>query len=259
MRVQRATFIAVVTETPQDPGAVMNEQERIAKLEDQVRKLNEKGKDHWDRFGVLASALIPLAIAAVGWKYSNASTETAELRAAAESKLKQAELVSKFFDPLTGADEIKRQFAVDSLLVAAPDYGPVLVRVLADRTDAPKDAEYARNKLDERRDALIRQLFSDTPSQRVRAYEQLLESWASDVTLVDALTAYGSAHKSNGDGIYNSLVLLSHMQRDTIQKKRDEITRFVDEVENSGPKIRDRAATLRSRVAAQENLEPRQR
>ncbi|AZC35163.1 hypothetical protein [Pseudomonas chlororaphis] len=232
----------------------MTTEEQIARLESEVAKLKDRGKDGWDKFGVACSALIPIAIAGVGGYYSyhsqHTATAVADIRAAAESKIKQAELVSKFFEPLMGNDPKRSEFAVRALLVAAPDYGPTLVRVVAENTRAPAEAAYASDALSERRDALIRQMFSDDARQRVDGYQQLLASWGSDELLIPAVIAYGSGNTSNGNGIYNSLVLLSHMQRDTIQKRKVDIIAFTKLVEGKGDKIRERADVLRSRLGA---------
>jgi hypothetical protein len=224
---------------------------RLEQLEEEIDRLKRKGKDGWDRFAIFMSALVPLAIAGVGGYYSYSSqksqTEVAEIRAQAEWRVKQAELVSKFFDSLTGADERKRQFAVDSLLVAAPDYGPLLVRAVA-RSGPPGEVTYEKSALNERRDMLVRQLYVEDPAQRKSAYEQLLFAWGSDETLIPALIAYGLADKANGNGNYNALVLLSHMQRETIHRRKEDILGFAGAVEGNGPKTKERADILRSRL-----------
>lgn len=230
----------------------MTVDERVTKLEEEVRRLHEKQKDGWDKFGVVTAALIPLTIAGVGGAYSfwsqKAATEVAQIRAESESKIKQAELVSKFFEPLTGSDEKKKKFAVDSLMVAAPDYGPVLVRVIAKNTETPVAAAYAKTALNERRDTLIRQMFGDDADKRKDAYQKLLASWSGDESLIPAIISYGSDNKTNANGIYNTLVLLSHMQRDTIQKRKDEILAFASAVESNGPKTKERVDILRKRL-----------
>jgi len=224
----------------------MTDEERLTTIEDEIRKLKDNKKDKWDKFSIASSIFIPLAIAGVGGAYSffsqKAETEVARIQAASESKIKQAELVSKFFDPLTGTDDRKREFAVDSLLVAAPDYGPVLVRVVS-KTDP-----YSVKALDQRRDLLIRQMFGDDADSRRDAYTQLLSSWGNDESLITALIAYGSSNKSNENGIYNTVVLLSYMQSDTIMKKKSEILIFASSVEGNGPKTKERVEVLRSRL-----------
>jgi len=224
----------------------MTVDERIEELEKEVRRLKERRKDSWDKFGVIAAALIPLAIAGVGGSYSywsqKAETEVAQIRADAESKIKQAELVSKFFEPLTGLDEGKKKFAVDSLLVAAPDYGPILIRIVA------KNSKYAMTALTERRDVLIRQMFGEDSDQRKAAYQKLVASWGSDESLIPAIIKYGSDHRTNANGIYNTLVLLSGMPLEITRKHKDEILTFASTVESNGQKTKERADILRAQL-----------
>jgi hypothetical protein len=230
--------------------------ERIAALEEEVAQLKEKKRDGWDKFATITSALIPLTIAAVGWWYSDSmkrtETEVAEIRAAADSRIKQAEVIAKFFDPLTDDTNVKRQnFAIDSVMVAAPDYGPILVKAVERAkvtTAQPGEASHERTALDKKRDALVPQLFSNDAKQRLRAYEQLMETWDDDAGLIPVLIEHALANKSNDNGIYNSLVLLGHMERETIQKHKADILEFVAKVEGGGPKIKERADKLRLRL-----------
>jgi hypothetical protein len=244
--------------------------ERIAALEGDISKFKDTSKDKWDKFGVLCSALIPLSIAAVGGYYSytseNSKTEQAkyqaklseeskqielqqaQIRAIAESKIRQAELVSKFFDALTGQDDKRREFAVNALLVAAPDYGPVLVRTVSEAAPTPKAANFAASALNQRRDLLVRQLYGEDAQLRKDAYNQLVNSWSSDLSLVEELVRYGTENKSNVNGVYNAIVLLSHLQRDTIVKRREAILTFAKLAEANGEKTAERVAILRGRL-----------
>ena len=51
-------------------------------------------------------------------------------------------------------------------------------------------------------------------------HTQLVSSWGNNESLITALIAYGSGNKSNESGIYNTVVLSSNMQSDTIMKKK---------------------------------------
>lgn len=230
----------------------MTNEERLTEIEDELRELKGKRKDNWDKLAITSSVLIPLAIAAVGGTYSyfsqRSDTQIAIVQAAAESKLKQAELVSKFFEPLTGSDPYRRELAVQSLLIAAKDYGPILVRNAYETAPTEEAASYAKNALNERRDTIIREMFDTDPESRKEAYTQLLASWGSDESLIEALISYGSANQSNANGIYNTLVLLSHMNVDVIKTKTDNILAFAKLVENNGPKTKKRVNVLRERL-----------
>jgi hypothetical protein len=260
----------------------MNPDERIAALEGEVKALKGKPRDGWDKFSTLSAALIPLSIAAVGGYYTYSSEQSrsemtkaqatsaeatrqsearqallrveaeakqAQLRSEVDLKIKQAELVSKFFDALTGQDERRRELAVKSLLVAAPDYGPVLVRAVSETSSTPKAAvSFAVSALDQRRDFLIRQLFSEEPQLRKDAYNQLVSSWSADESLVTRLVGYGTENISNSNGVFNAVVLLSHLQKDVILKQREAILSFAKLAEKNGAKTQERVSILRDRL-----------
>ena len=56
----------------------MTQEERIAALEGEVRRLKDKPRDKWDKFSAVTAALIPLSIASVGgyYTYQSESTKT---------------------------------------------------------------------------------------------------------------------------------------------------------------------------------------
>lgn len=226
--------------------------ERFASLEQAIHQLRLNQKDHWDKFSAIAAALIPLAIAGVGGYYSytsgQAETEIAQIKAEADSKIRQAELVSKFFEPLTGDDEEKRKFAVDSLLVAAPDYGPMLVRVFSRSTATPESSNYANRALEQRRDTLIREMYADDAEIRKEAFRQLLSAWDGDDSLVAALIDYATQHVDNRNGTYNAVVLLKNMQREALRSGEQQILEFLTLAERNGPSTRQQADALRIRL-----------
>jgi uncharacterized protein YllA (UPF0747 family) len=114
---------------------MMSVEDRVSVLEKEIQQIKESKRDVWDKISTVASMLVPLAIAGVGGVYTYVSQSekevVARIQAASDSKIKQAELVSKFFEPLTGPEGRKKEIAIESLLVAAPDYGPVLVRLIS--------------------------------------------------------------------------------------------------------------------------------
>ena len=67
--------------------------------------------------------------------------------------------------------------------------------------------------------------------------------------LISAVITYGLADRTNGNGVYNALVLLRHMQRDTIRRNKTTILEFANAVEGVGPKTKERANILRSKLA----------
>ncbi|MDJ0615492.1 MAG: hypothetical protein QNJ63_01895 [Calothrix sp. MO_192.B10] len=234
-------------------------EDRLAEIEAKLKKHELEKKDGWDKFKIVSTALIPLAIAFAGNGYAKAMKE-AEIRsqqiiadgqlevAHTNTKIAQARTVASFFEALLSKDPARRTLAVKAVLIALPVEGPRLVQVV-ETTDKNKQVRaVASAALANRRATLIQELFSDSSSTRKNAYEALLASWGSDSSLVLELIEYGRDNSSNLNGIYNTLVLLSHMSRDALRPHVAEIEKFSREVEGNGVKTKERAEKLRSRL-----------
>jgi uncharacterized membrane-anchored protein YhcB (DUF1043 family) len=124
--------------------------------------------------------------------------------------------------------------AVDNLLAASaaaaparPATGP---RTGANRGDA------------------IRQLFDPSGAVRVRAYGALLPLYANDPTLVPEILAVAREQPRNANGIYNALVVLTHMNAASLRPHRAEIVAFARDAQRLGPRVAERARTLVRRI-----------
>jgi hypothetical protein len=97
--------------------------------------------------------------------------------------------------------------------------------------------------------AAIAGLFAERASARLQAYDRVVGEHADDPALVPALLAYGQAHQDNLNGIYNTLVVLSHLDRGKVAPYRDRVLFFAAAMEGKGDRIAARVRTLRSRLA----------
>jgi type II secretory pathway pseudopilin PulG len=103
------------------------------------------------------------------------------------------------------------------------------------------------------RTELIKALYSTQPATRIRAYNALMSAHAQDDRLIPELLEVGKAELArtplNANGIFNTLVVLSHVNRARLAPHRDDVRRFAEEARSvGGPTTRDRAETLLSRV-----------
>jgi hypothetical protein len=126
--------------------------------------------------------------------------------------------------------------AVDNLLAASAAAAPARPATI------PPDRENRRN--------IIRQLFDPSGAVRVRAYGALLPFYANDSTLVPEILAVAREYPRNANGIYNALVVLSHMNAASLRPHRAEIIAFAEEAQHMGPRVAERARTLSRRVAS---------
>ena len=101
-------------------------------------------------------------------------------------------------------------------------------------------------------EGLIRGLYSPQASTRIRAYESVM-SRQQDPRLIPELLAIGNTELSqkplNVSGIYNTLVVLSHVRSDRITPYRAQVRQFANAAAKQGvAAISDRARTLLSRL-----------
>jgi hypothetical protein len=95
---------------------------------------------------------------------------------------------------------------------------------------------------------LIEDLFDPNPSVRKKAYGGLLPRYEDDPTLIPELLGVARANPRNVDGLYNTLVVLSHMNKESLRPHSNEIRSFAEASKSVGPKVAERSNTLLSRL-----------
>ena len=101
---------------------------------------------------------------------------------------------------------------------------------------------------DKSMEQLIEQLFGNTGSVRGHAYESIMASFSKDPTLVPKLIAHATANPTNLNGVYNALVVLSHLDHRALGSDLQAIRAFAASVESKGPKIAERVQKLLERL-----------
>lgn len=247
-------------------------EDHLSQLEARVSKLENRKRDLWDKVQILGALLIPAAITVIGLLYTASVKETElnvqALREAADqeaarirdgheyeiarkrSQVEQASLAVSLFGALLSKDGKRQRLAMETLIHGAPDAGFALIRTVSEETPSAAGRGLLADALHARQLALIAQLFSDLPAQRRDAYTSLVNEWSNDSGIVPEVLSFARDHLENENGIYNSLVFLSHMKSEALRPNVSAIESFCKEVENIGPRIRQRVETLRSRLPA---------
>ena len=135
--------------------------------------------------------------------------------------------------------------AIEKLISKISNVDNQVRKALAD-LKIPKTAPVAQTE--SRRQTLIGELFSDQSPVRLRAYDGLMSSYSADPQLVPDLLLFASKHRDNLNGIYNTLVVLSHLNKAQLEPHVTEIEAFAREVEPLGPKIKERVDKLLGRL-----------
>lgn len=228
----------------------MTDQERISALE---KKLEDAGgKDGWDKASAVGSLLIPVAIFAVGLIYSNQTAAANEEIARINAGVQQAQFLLQAVAPLAGADDRqKRLLAIQAVRIALREQGREIIETVS-RTESDPQVRRAAVRVIVG-PSILQLLYDADPQQRVRAYNSLLAARGSDPALPPLLMEAArnfqppnTADRNNG--IYNTLVLLSHMDRAALAPHVDALRGFADEMRPAGPRIAQRADVLISRL-----------
>jgi len=239
--------------------------DQLQRLEDRIARLEKAPvKDRWDKVQiavhVLAALLIPLALALAGHYFSTALAEaqiaSEERReqasiAIAESSMRvsQAELIATFMRSLLSPDATERQLAIRAVLLALPEAGPQLVAQVQAASDDPAIKTAAAAALDERREALVRDVYAGDEAVREQAAADLVMGFRRDPKLVDAITRESERHGRNRRGMYSAGLVLEAVPADRLQSRRAAVRKFTDLARRGDERSRQLAARIDEKIA----------
>jgi hypothetical protein len=245
---------------------IMPIEDEISKLKTEVEKLKESKKDGWDKLQVLSSLLIPIVLAIFVW-IQNANTEFARESSAdlqlkldslqnereiaittINSKVGQVNLVSNFFEALLSTNESRKKLAIKSVLIALPEEGPDLVRIVSSSENQDGIKSYAEKSLDERSNKLIKEMYSVEKSERLKGFDDLYSGWKNNSDIIPKLIEYAQKNDTNTNGIINTLTFLNLMDKSSLTPYSKELNAFSHQFEALGPKIKEQGEKLRSRL-----------
>ena len=216
-------------------------------------------KDVWDRLTALATILIPAAIAlaghfiAQGLKQAEISSEEKRAEqsrsiAEANTKIAQASLINTMMKSLTSSNPQERKLAVEAVLIALPEQGPVLVRTIAQSDEDKTVQAAAKTSLEQRVSALIRDLFSEDARVRIGAAQDLIQGWRNEPKVVLTLVEFATQNRENSNGIYNTVVVLNEFSLRALEAHKEQVLKFIELAQAKGSKTEARATALAKRL-----------
>ncbi len=216
-------------------------------------------KDAWDRLTALATILVPAAIAlaghfiAQGLKQAEISSEDRRaeqslLIAQANTKIAQANLINTMMKSLTSSNPQERKLAVQAVLIALPEEGPVLVRTIAQSDEDKTVQAAAKTSLEQRVGALIRDLFSEDARIRIGAAQDLIQGWRNEPNVVLELVKFATQNRENSNGVYNTLVVLNEFSLRALEDNKKQVLEFIELAKATGSKTGARATALAKRL-----------
>lgn len=97
-------------------------------------------------------------------------------------------------------------------------------------------------------DTIIEKLFASAASVRGAAYEELMARFSKSPELVPRLLNYALGHMSNQNGVYNTLVVLSHLDHQALQSDIPSIRAFANQARAIGPRTSERSDKVLERL-----------
>jgi len=95
---------------------------------------------------------------------------------------------------------------------------------------------------------VIEELFGSKASVRGAAYNQIMEYYSNRPELIPSLLEYAYNHLDNQNGIYNTLVVLGHLDYRNVSRDIQAIRVFAEKTRNNGPKTSERVDKLLQRL-----------
>jgi hypothetical protein len=171
----------------------------------------------WEKVSPLVVALNPVLLLVIGY-FLNAGIETtkaeiekakveiqansarlSDLKTAAETstialheRVDKVKVISDFLNDLSGTDERRRRLAIEAILIALPDEGTRLVKVIEQFNESggqvsKGDVVAAQDALTGTRVRLVADMFSKAQPVRLNALSTLERAWLDDAVILDLL------------------------------------------------------------------------
>ena len=171
----------------------------------------------WEKAPTLVMALNPVLLLVIGY-FLNAGIEKTkaqiemtraqieensarllDLKTAAETstialheRVDKIKVIGDFLNDLSGKDETRRKLAIEAILIALPDEGTRLVKVIEQSNESggqvsKGDVVAAQDALTGTRFRLVADMFSQAQPVRLNALTTLQRAWLDDAVILDLL------------------------------------------------------------------------
>lgn len=177
---------------------------------------------------------------------ANTSHREAELQRATVS-VSQANMVQGFLDALTSDDPRKRKLAVQAVLVALPQLGAELAKIVEQTDPDTSVRAAATDSVSAHVAGLVSQLYAQDESTRSRATQALNASFRSDPRVVAAVKTHLTKHEDD-DSAYNSVLLLNSLDHSMLRAQRADVSEIATRAERVGPRAAEQVRLLRGHL-----------
>ncbi len=230
------------------------------------REVEPRGKGAWrENLLVLGTVLVPLLVCGLSTivtlrqlhlqneqaersalHLESTNQRQAELQKATVS-VSQANMVQGFLDALTSEDPRKRKLAVQAVLVALPQLGAELAKIVEQTDPDTSVRTAATDSVTAHVAGLVAQLASEDEAARSRAAQSLHASFRSDPRVVAAVKTHLSKHEDES-AAYHALALLNSLDHAMLRAQGGELGEIASRAERAGPRAAEQVRLLRSHL-----------
>jgi len=213
---------------------------------DELAKQSEKksNRDFW--INLISSIVLPAAIAISGYWFSDAlktrdlqqesaqekiqaDQERLQLNATlANQRLETFKFVTPLIDVMSSGDSKKQAYMRHVITVLMPDEAPQIFKIVIDSKQG--NTTELQKSVDSAQVVLVKNLFSQNAQIRTSNANQIMVNWYTVDTIIPVIINYAMQHLDNGNGIYNSIVVLNNMHGRTLKIHQQEVQNFVNKV-----------------------------
>jgi len=219
--------------------------QQLKSIDERLEKLEKIKVSKWDQISKIATTLIPAVIAFVGYLITRQISEAEIVAATENTRVSQAELVSKFMPYLNSEKPNERIIAVQGILISLDSLGLQIASTVLNY-DPDSIVQSATQGLLRRSGAdledLVYNIYDKDRKTRMQSIQLILDAWRKDPMLIAKLIDEAKRNPNNINGLINSLYILSELDTQQLEKYRNEVDSVAQyALKIGGPQTREMA------------------
>jgi hypothetical protein len=201
-----------------------------------AKKLEKKAKgDFW--ISLISAIILPATIAISGYWFSealkkrelqqSAEQQSAQLKVSlANQRLETFKFITPLIDLMSTGDPKKQAYVRHLINVLMPDDAPQLLQIAIASKDG--NSQNLQKSLDSAQATLVENLFSQNAQVRTSNANEIMVNWYKIDSIIPTIINYATQHLDNGNGVYNSIVVLNNMHGRALKVHQKDVQDFVN-------------------------------
>lgn len=207
------------------------------------QKSEDKKKDAWDKWQVIGTVLVPVALALAGYFFSKALNEqqtksnqllsdqqihSNELIATNNLRVNEYQIVAGIMKSFLSADPLEKTQAINFVFILLQeDEARQLVSKLSQSDPNSGVRAYAAHALDTRLSELTSNAFAEDFRKSQHATAQLTNAWLADPTLTKRLLEVADQRQNDTNGSANAVTILSALAPTQLHPYSNQVSELI--------------------------------